>query len=238
MLKLCVTRDDKLDDIIITEDTSLELKLVDCNKEINIDVMNNMCLEVFELDVNTNNKINYNLRENSRVIVNKLARDNSDITTVNLDGENASIKYYSSIMNYKDNEYRFKTIQNKDNTESIVVNHCINFTKSTFKFLVDSKINKKMHNCYSMQDNKIIDLGNGHNYITPNLLVDSEDIEAEHSAYIGKFKNDVIFYLMSRGISKDSAEHLLTRGFLLHNMILTGGEETDFNSFIDNNYNN
>ena len=238
MLKLCVTRDDKLDDIIITEDTSLELKLEDCNKNINIDVMNNMCLEVFELDINTKNKINYNLRDNSRVIVNKLARDNSDITTITLDGENASIKYYSSIMNYRDNEYIFKTIQNKNNTESIVVNHCINFTKSTFKFLVDSKINKKMHNCYSMQDNKIIDLGNGHNYITPNLLVDSEDIEAEHSAYIGKFKSDVLFYLMSRGISKDSAEKLLTKGFLLHNMIITGGEETDFNSFIDNNYNN
>ena len=238
MLKLNVTRDDKLDDIIITEDTSIELNLVNCNKDINIDVMDNMCLEVFELDINTKNKINYNLRENSRVIVNKLARDNSNITTVKIDGENASLKYYSSIMNYKNNEYTFKTIQSKDNTESIVVNHCINFTNNTFKFLVDSKINKKMHNCYSMRDNKIIDLGNGHNYITPNLLVDSEDIEAEHSAYIGKFKKDVLFYLMSRGIKKEDAEMLLTKGFLLHNMILTGGEETDFNSFIDNNYNN
>ena len=237
MLKLNVTRDDKLDDIIITEDTSIEINLIDCNKDINIDVMDNMCLEVFELDVNTKNKINYNLRNNSRVIVNKLARDNSDITTVKLDGENASLKYYSSIMNYKDNEYNFKTIQSHDNTDCTVVNHCINFTKSTFRFLVDSKINKKMHNCYSMQDNKIIDLGNGHNYITPNLLVDSEDIEANHSAYIGRFKDEILFYLMSRGIKKCDAEELLTRGFLLHNMILTGREEDNFNMFIVDNYN-
>ena len=237
MLKLNVTRDDKLDDIIITEDTSIEMNLTDCHKDINIDVMDNMCLEVFEIDNNTKNKINYILRENSRVIVNKIARDNSDNTTIKLAGENASLKYYSSIMNYNDNAYRFKTIQSCNNTESTVINHCINFTKSTFKFLVDSKINKKMHNCYSMQDNKIIDLGNGHNYITPNLLVDSEDIEAEHSAYIGKFKNDIIFYLMSRGIRKKDAEFLLSKGFLLNRMILTGREEEDFNNFIEDNYN-
>ena len=82
MLKFSVTRDDQLDDIIITEDTSLFLNLENCNKDINIDVMENMCLEVFELDINTKNKIKYNIRANSSVIVNKIGRDNSDIVNI------------------------------------------------------------------------------------------------------------------------------------------------------------
>ena len=76
MLKLTLDNKDKLDDIIITEDTILNIRLDNCSQDINIDVMDNMCLEVFEIGNNTSNKINYNLRSNAIVIVNKLARNN------------------------------------------------------------------------------------------------------------------------------------------------------------------
>ncbi len=237
MLKLVVNADDKLDDIIITEDTSIEINLENCNKSINIDVMEDKCLEVFERDINTNNQINYNIRANSTVIVNKISRDNSDITRVNLNGENASIKYHTSILNYNDNVYDIKIFHNKDNTYSDVINHAINFTDTEFKFLVDSKIDKKLKGCICNQDSKIINMKNGHNYITPNLLIDSEDIEAEHAAYIGKFKESEIFYLMSRGISFKDSEKLLANGFLLNKMNLTGSDLEDFNKFIEDNFN-
>ena len=124
MLRLTVDNKDFIDDIIITEDTILNIKLDNCDQEINIDVMDNMCLEVFELDNNTSNKITYNLRSNSQVIVNKLARNNSDITKVNLNGERASIKYYTNIMNYGNNVYDFKINHNARYTVSAIVIHC------------------------------------------------------------------------------------------------------------------
>ncbi|MBQ7104293.1 MAG: SufD family Fe-S cluster assembly protein [Bacilli bacterium] len=234
MLTLTVDNKDFIDDIIITEDTILNIRLDNCNQDINIDVMDNMCLEVFEIDNNTSNKINYNLRSNSRVIVNKLARNNSDITKVDL-GESASIKYYSNIMNYSNNEYRFRINHNASYSESDVVNHCVNFTDSEFKFIVDSNVEKTAIECFCNQDNKIIDMNGGKNYISPNLLVDNDLINANHSAYIGKFKKDVMFYLKSRGISEKECNMLLIKGFLLEKLNLDSSNEEEFINFINTN---
>jgi Fe-S cluster assembly scaffold protein SufB len=55
-------------------------------------------------------------------------------------------------------------------------------------------------------------------FLKPNLLIDNDDIEAEHSAYIGRFKEDEIFYLMTRGISREDATDLLVRSFLIGDM--------------------
>ena len=235
MLRLTVDNKDFIDDIIITEDTILNIKLDNCDQEINIDVMDNMCLEVFELDNNTSNKITYNLRSNAQVIVNKLARNNSDITKVNLNGERASIKYYTNIMNYSNNVYDFKINHNASYTESDIVNHCVNFTDKEFKFLVDSDVKKESVECNCNQDNKIIDINNGKNFISPNLLVDNDLINANHSAYIGKFKKDVVFYLKSRGIRDKECNSLLIKGFLLEKMNLDELMMEEYVNFINSN---
>lgn len=235
MLKLTVDNKDFIDDIIITEDTILNIRLDNCSQEINIDVMDNMCLEVFELDNNTFNKINYNLRSNAQVIVNKLARNNSDITRINLNGEKASIKYYTNIMNYSNNVYGFRINHNVSYSESDIVNHCVNFTDKEFKFLVDSNVEKAAVECYCNQDNKIIDINGGKNYISPNLLVDNDLINANHSAYIGKFKKDVVFYLKSRGISEKECNTLLIKGFLLEKMNLDELMMEEYVNFINSN---
>lgn len=236
MLTLTVDNKDQIDDIIITEDTILNIRLDSCGQDINIDVMDNMCLEVFEIDNNTVNKINYNLRSNSRVIVNKIARDCSDVTRINLSGENASIKYYSSIMNYKDNIYDLKVEHKANYTSSEIYNHCVNFTDKKFKFLVDGQVVKEAIECSCSQDNQIIDLQNGKNYISPNLLIDNNLINANHSAYIGKFKKDVIFYLKSRGLTEKDCEFLLIKGFLLGRMNLDEKMCEEYLNFINDSF--
>ena len=52
--------------------------------------------------------------------------------------------------------------------------------------------------------------------ICPNLLIDNYDVLSNHAAYIGKFKDEVLFYMMSRGISLDVAYRLLLNGFLIN----------------------
>lgn len=235
MLKLTVDNKDFLDDILITEDTVLNIKLDSCDREINIDVMDDMCLVVFEIDNNTSNKITYKLNRNSQVIVNKIARNNSDITRINLNGEKASIKYYSNIMNYSNNTYDFTINHNASYTESNIVNHAVNFTESEFRFLVDANVIKESIECFCNQDNKIIDMIGGKNYISPNLLVDNDLINANHSAYIGKFKKDVMFYLKSRGISEQDCNLLLIKGFLLEKMDLDELMMEEYVNFINSN---
>lgn len=48
----------------------------------------------------------------------------------------------------------------------------------------------------------------------PILLIDEDDVTAGHAASVGQVNPEQIYYLMSRGISKEEAERLVIYGFL------------------------
>ncbi|WP_051237873.1 Fe-S cluster assembly protein SufD [Lacticigenium naphthae] len=48
----------------------------------------------------------------------------------------------------------------------------------------------------------------------PILLIDENDVTAGHAASVGRVDPEQMYYLMSRGISKEEAERLVIRGFL------------------------
>ena len=56
--------------------------------------------------------------------------------------------------------------------------------------------------------------------IKPNLFIDEYNSYASHGAYIGKFDEEIIFYLQSRGINIDESNKLLTKGLLLNHIKL------------------
>ena len=51
--------------------------------------------------------------------------------------------------------------------------------------------------------------------IQPNMFIELDDVEARHGSVVGTFKNDQVFYLMSKGISYNNALKLLIKGYLL-----------------------
>ena len=113
---------------------------------------------------------------------------------INIVKEGVTLNYYYNNINYDDNSFNLK-------------------------YKVDSIVLKDSYKCKCIQDSKIINLGDGNSTIWPNLLIDNYDVVAEHAAYIGKFNDSDLFYLMSRGISKNSAYKLLLKGFLVNNDI-------------------
>ena len=234
MNKLIIDNVDELSDLIITEDTAILINLNDSNGLIHIDVMENVCLYVLEFGYNTKNKVEYNLRENSKVIVNKISVDTSDKVYINLNGREANITYNTSIINNGENTYYQMINHNYSNTTSKVSNHAINFSDNSFTFDIDAKVFNDSSNCNTNQDNKIINIGSGKNEIKPNLLVDNNLIEASHAAYIGSFNEKAIFYLQTRGITREKIEELLTLGFLLEKMNLLEDEKEKFTIFIKN----
>ena len=66
------------------------------------------------------------------------------------------------------------------------------------------------------------------------MIVDNHDIEASHSAYIGKFDEDVIFYLMTRGLTRKDANSLLIKAFLINNMSLEENEIAILDAVVKN----
>ena len=47
----------------------------------------------------------------------------------------------------------------------------------------------------------------------PVIKIENKKVDLGHEAKIGRISDDVIFYLMSRGISEDEAKQMVVRGF-------------------------
>lgn len=234
MNKLLIDNNISLDEIIVDTDMDITMNFLNSEKTLMIQVMPGVCLRIFDTSNNTKNKIIYNIAESCNVVVNKLSTNCSDIVDVNLNEENSIVKFYSSIINYEDNEYRQNINHNCRNSESKIVNHCINVLDNKFKFIVNGVIKKESTNTSFKQDNKIININNGKSFILPNLIVDNNDIDASHSAYIGTFDEDIIFYMMTKGISLKECNNLLIKSFLLNDMNLDDKERDIFNTIIEN----
>lgn len=47
----------------------------------------------------------------------------------------------------------------------------------------------------------------------PSLQIEANDVKASHGATVGQIDQEQLFYLMSRGLSHEEAEHLIVSGF-------------------------
>lgn len=233
MNKLVLGINDELDNIFITEDTDLIMTLNDSSEDISINLTEGICLKITIYSKNTSNRIKYTLGESSSLIVNHFGKDIGDIINFDLNN-NSNLDYSLNIANYVGNYIEENINHLGNNIISKVINHCVNYTDKEFRFYVNSNILKDSNNCDSTQDNKIINLSNAKNTITPNLIVDNNLVDAHHSAYIGNFNDDIYFYLSSRGLSKDNIHKLLIDGFLIYRENIKEEDKKTIQEFFNN----
>lgn len=233
MNKLVIDNNIETTDIFVDTDTDMIVDLNDSNKELNIHIAKGMCVKGFIKTKNTSNKITYVIDEDCDVKINKLSIDCSDDITIEMNDVNSKVKYTTSVINYLDNTYTQKVLHNSSKTKSIITNHCINVDNNEFKFIVDGVVKRESEDINFKQDNRIINLKDGKSNILPNLIVDNCEVEASHSAYIGTFNEDDIFYMMSRGLTKEECDDLLIKAFLIGNMDLTEKEHDIYCGIIE-----
>jgi Fe-S cluster assembly protein SufD len=206
-------------------------------KDIVINILDNVESNIFELRDNNNEKYNYKytLGTNSKVIVNKFNySDNySEDISVNLNGYEASIIFNLSVISLNHHIYNININHNNKKTISNVNNHGVTLNDASIDFVVNGTIKKGMINSVINQDNKIISMGNGKNTIKPNLFIDENMVEARHGASIGRFNEDEIFYLESRGIPKSVGYHLLMKGFLINKLAISDDIIAKLDSIIE-----
>lgn len=151
----------------------------------------------------------YNVDSNTKVII-------------NINKEGAEVEYHYNTISYKDNAFKIEVNHNRENTISNIYNHGVNILNNKLHFNVSGIIKKNIKNCTCNQENQIINLADGASTILPILLIDNYDVSSSHSAYIGKFKEDILFYLMSRGISRDISTKLL-----IYSLLVNGSEDNE-----------
>ncbi len=187
--------------------------------ELNIVVLKNRQCKLVILGTN-NYQLNITLEENSSLMVNSLNKDNSVNICFHL-LKNSCLTYYHSVLSKVDSVNNFAIYHEEEGSQSILNNNGINLSTNKLFFSIDGVIPKKIVNINCSQNSKIINLSDGNSKIIPNLIIDSNDIIASHSAYIGQMNEDEVFYLASRGINNEDIQKLLFKALLLGKMELS-----------------
>lgn len=181
---------------------------------------------IYIIDNNENKEYKYNIEEDT--IIYHFSINSSCDVEINLIKEDVTLYYYYNNINYDDNTFKIKVNHLASNTHSELYNHGVNVRNNKLKYLVDGVVVKEAFKCICNQDNQIINMDNGKSTICPNLLIDNYDVDSNHAAYIGKFKDEILFYMMSRGISLEVANRLLLNGFLINSDSIDKGKIEEF----------
>ena len=132
--------------------------------------------------------------------------------------EEASVKLrLASLSKEKENKHYEMTLEHlAPHTYGDMDNYGI--VKSKASLIIDGvgRIYKGMSGSDTHQTNKIIVFDEGCKaQANPYLYIDEYDVKASHGASVGKIDEDHLYYLMSRGLSKQDAMHLVTYGYFL-----------------------
>lgn len=196
--------------VIINENTivtKINANKICVSKNVNV---------VFNIDKYSFDNIIIDIEENSNVIINKKynEKDINENIVINLNGINSSIKYNFSTIVTNNQKYTIVINHNNKNTNSYITNHGVVLNDSKLIFEVNSIVKKGNILCDINQDSKIITMGRNNSIIKPNLFIDEYNVNAKHSAIIGKFNEEEIFYLKTKGLSEKQALDLLINGFI------------------------
>ena len=172
--------------------------------------------ELYIVDKTNQSRI-YNVSENSKLVVYQYGINIDNDIIVNLNGKNSEVEYHYSTINYDDHKYKIVVNHNSSKTISNIYNHGVNVKDNKLDFDITGYVPNKSDKSECNQKNQILNIKEGKSTILPKLLIDNYDVVSSHSAYIGKFKDEILFYLMSRGISEKVSYDLLIKSFLVNN---------------------
>lgn len=223
-----VTLSDKLDfyDIVkmnieVKKDTSLlifykEEKDIKLDISINVAANTNFNLKEIKESLDSKIQVKYYIYENSKVEVEKFYDTNfiKELNIAYLNGVGASINAYTKGIIKDNSKLDILVYHNYPKTNSNIENKFVTIKEGTIKLNVTTMIYNKIKKCIANQNNHIVNQNKLSSTITPNLLIEENDVEASHSANISEFDPEILYYMNTRGIKKEDALKMLIEGFL------------------------
>jgi len=221
--------DSKLE-IEYRNDTALKLDIL-------IRISEGVKADIFEIRKGNLMKIQYryDLDTNSSLSITKFYYINGikELDTIYLKGENSKIDYKLKTISTVREKYDITVHHEGKNSESLIETNGVTVLNGTIDFHVSGFVPNGKTGCVLNQNNRIVNLNEQKCSIHPNLFIDEYDVIANHSAFIGKFKEEELFYLESRGLSEAESINLLVKGFLLSNLELSNKRKEEVNNIIN-----
>lgn len=199
------------------------IEYIDCTRvNLNLNVEKNISVNLFIYSSNQNLEIEniYNINENSNITVYKFYNNKEVLEKIifNLNKPYSKIDYHFSSICSNIEKYRLIINHNAPNTESNIVNKSITESQADLSFTIDSILEKGNTNCNLDQQTRIITLDDSNAKIEPNMYIEEDDVIAKHGSVIGKFSDEELFYLQTRGINESDALKLLIKGLIFSNI--------------------
>lgn len=135
----------------------------------------------------------------------------------NFDGENSTLTFIALIIGTDENKFPLETISNHNtkHTNAYYYIRSAMFDRSQINYKGNLIIKKGAQVTDSYLAHHTLMLSkNAKTHSIPCLEIEADDVKAGHAATIGKVDEHLLFYLQSRGLSKDEAQDILIKGFM------------------------
>ena len=199
-------------DIIDLENGEYTLKVN--SKDLVVNIKSNVTIYLINENLN---KLDIIMQDNSNLkiyIFNKIWHNNLDVNIKQVN--NSKINFNMSYTNDSNSNIIINNYLDGNNNESIINTRCVS-DKGNSKIIINVNVAKDTINNIAIEDIKGINNG-GFVHIEPNIIVLSNEVEANHLTTIGSLDKEAINYLLSKGISNKDAKDLLLNGFIYSNM--------------------
>ena len=203
------------------ENKTLEIEI----KKKNITLEINGEVKINDLTSKEDINLNIILNDNSKLIYNKYNKDLSN-ENISIDiNNNTYLSFNQSVYNTLSGNYKIQA-NIKGNSNKTYINF-YGVTNEKGKITIDAtgSVDKNIINNDMLENIRILSLNDEENIILPNLLVSSDEVSINHNATISGIDEDYLFYLMSKGLSKEEATKLITKGFLMNKLDLSNEEK-------------
>lgn len=196
---------DFINDVVfdLATDASLELTLFDLNKttsvenKIKFELASNASLKVVIVSLNTG-------KTNSEIIANLNGR-----------GAEANVNVISVANTGVDTTFNVICNNNAPHTTANITQRAVALNGGSNIFEATGYIAKDCSKAVNFQESRVLLLdGAAKGDASPILLINHHDVEAGHAAGVSRVNDEEMYYLMSRGIDRKSAEELMTVAFI------------------------
>lgn len=185
--------------------------------------------DVYDIKKTINNNGEYHLMQ-----IDLSNGDSNNVETINLNNSNAVATFTAGLygVNKAGKTYVTTINHNEMNTNSKIKIFAVNDDEANIKIYTDAFIKKGAHQSIALQEGRIINLTeNCKGLVYPDLHIDDNDVQAAHSCSVGNVNPEHLYYLESRGFSKEEAEKILIKGYF--NPLFEGVKEQDIKDEIN-----
>ena len=189
-----------------------DINVIITKKNITIEIDGNVKINDLESkeDINLNIKVN----NNSKLIYNKFNKNLSN-SNVTIDiSNNTDVSFNQSVYNELEGNFKIDANILGNDNNTIINYYGVTNQKGKIKVDATGNVVKDIKNNNMLENVRILALNEEQNIILPNLLVSSNEVSINHNATLSSINEDYLFYLESKGLTKEEAINLIYKGFI------------------------